>query len=105
MDASRLPKMMIGFVVRRCTVELGRAPTPAEFAAWANADHAGGVNVFGRALSEADARLILRHQARLVSARSAAPEEQWLETDPLMEAEVRGPNVVSLAAARLRRGR
>ena len=37
MASERLPKMMIGFVVRRCTVELGRAPTPAEFAAWANA--------------------------------------------------------------------
>ena len=102
MDAQRLPRMMLGFVVRRCTVELGRRPTAAEFAAWANAGDAGGVNVFGRAISEADARLILRHQARLVSARSAAADEQWAEPDELATP---APNVVSLAAARLRRGR
>jgi hypothetical protein len=99
----KLPKMMLGFVVRRCAVELGRAPTAAEFAAWANAGDQGGVHVFGRAISEADARLILRHQARLVTARSAARDEQWVEADPL--AAPLGANVVSLAAVRLRRSR
>ena len=94
--AARLPKMMIGFVVRRCTVELGHPPSAAEFAAWANG---GDVRLFGRAISVAEAGVILRHQARLVSARSAAPEEQYVEVDELVTA----PNVVRLADVRARR--
>ena len=100
MAPPRLPKMMIGFVVRRCTVELGHAPTAAEFAAWANASETRDAHVFGRPLTVAEAGLILRHQARLVSARSAAPEEQWAEVDELA---LTAPNVVDLAAARSRR--
>ena len=96
----RLPKMMIGFVVRRCTIELGRAPSAAEFAAWANASATRDAHLFGRPITEAEAGLILRHQARLVSARDAAPEEQWVEVDELALA---APNVVSLAAVRARR--
>ncbi len=94
--APRLPKMMIGFVVRRCTVELGHRPSPAEFAAWAN----GGVmNVFGRPISEAEARVVLRHQARLVTARSASAEEQYAE-DAMLDLP---DNVVRLADVRARR--
>ena len=100
MAAPRLPKMMIGFVVRRCTVDLGHAPSPAEFAAWANAGECREAHIFGRPISVAEAGLILRHQARLVSARSAAPEEQWAESDALA---AEAPNVISLAAARARR--
>ena len=100
MAAPRLPKMMIGFVVRRCAVDLGHPPSPAEFALWANAGAGRDVHLFGRPISEAEAGLILRHQARLVSAASAAPEEQWLESAaPVPSA----PNVVALAAARARR--
>jgi hypothetical protein len=91
--AARLPKMMIAFVVRRCTVELGHPPSAAELAAWAN----GATNVFGRPISEAEARVILRHQSRLVTARSAAAEEQYVD-DALMA------NVVRLADVRTRRG-
>jgi hypothetical protein len=91
-----LPKMMLGFVVRRCVVELGHQPTAAEFAHWANT---GTARLFGRAISEAEARLILRHQARLVSARSAAPDEQCVAVDELAAA----PNVVRLADLRARR--
>jgi hypothetical protein len=94
--AASLPKMMLGFVVRRCTVELGRRPTAAEFADWANA---GAARLFGRAISEAEAGVILRHQARLVSARSAAPDEQCAAPDELVAA----PNVVRLADLRARR--
>jgi hypothetical protein len=57
-------------------------------------------HVFGRPITEAEAGLILRHQARLVSARSAAADEQWAEVDDLA---LTAPNVVDLAAARARR--
>ena len=96
--ATRLPRMMIGFVVRRCTVELGHAPTAAEFADWANG---GNVHLFGRPISEAEAGVILRHQRRLVTARSAAAEERYVELDGLALA----PNVVRLADVRARRQR
>ena len=92
----RLPRMMIGFVVRRCCIELGHMPTPAEFATWANQ---GDVRLFGRAISEAEARVILRHQARLVTAKSATPTERSVESDDLTAA----PNVVRLADVRARR--
>jgi hypothetical protein len=90
----RLPKMMIGFVVRRCCIELGRMPTSAEFATWANE---GDVRLFGRPISEAEAGVILRHQARLVTAKGATPTEQYVEIDAL------APNVVRLADVRARR--
>lgn len=94
--------MMIAFVVRRCTIALGHRPTAAEFAAWANGGDLGARRVFGRPISEQEAQVILRHQARLVSARSARPEEQWADTE-LEPAPVPGANVISLAAARSRR--
>jgi hypothetical protein len=90
--------MMIGFVVRRCCVELGYRPNAAEFAAWANG---GGAYLFGRPISEAEAGVILRHQWRLVTAKSAAPEEQYVEIDELAA----GLNVVRLADVRARRQR
>jgi hypothetical protein len=93
---ARLPKMMLAFVVRRCIVELGHPPTAAEFAAWANG---GATRLFGRAISVDEARVILRHQSRLVSAKSAMPEEQYVEIDELVAA----PNVVRLADVRARR--
>ena len=94
----RLPKMMIGFLVRRCVVALGRQPTPAEFARWAND---GEVCLFGRAISEREAGVILRHQARLVTAKSAASEEQYFELEELAA----GANVVRLADIRAARAR
>lgn len=100
MTAPRLPKMMIAFVVRRCTVDLRHAPSPTEFAAWANAGDGRDAHLFGRPISVAEADLILRHQARLVSAASAAPEEQWVESEA---PAIASTNVVSLAAARARR--
>jgi hypothetical protein len=78
-----LPRMMLGFVVRRCTVDLGHSPDPIEFASWANNFGANGSRwcLFGRPISESEARIILKHQARLVSARSAAPHEQFVAED------------------------
>ncbi len=99
MTLPRLPRMMIAFVVRRCTIELGHRPTPAEFARWANAQKGTG-RLFGRPISEPEADVILRHQARLVTARSAAAHETWIEVDELA---VPSAKVVALTAVRARR--
>jgi len=70
--------MMLGFVVRRCAVAVGHEPSPEEFATWANMQQEGDRTfcLFGRAISVAEARLILRHRGRPVTARNAAPHEQ-----------------------------
>ncbi|HUI28422.1 MAG TPA: hypothetical protein VL403_20255 [Candidatus Kryptonia bacterium] len=98
MATPSLPKMMLGFVVRRCTVALGHAPSPKEFAAWANAQHDNRQSacIFGRPISEREAALILRHPDRPVSARSAAPHEQVRDAQP-------GANVVSFDRGAKRR--
>lgn len=102
----RLPKMMIGFVVRRCAVELGRAPTAAEFAHWANTYRNGkDARVFGRSISENEARLILEHQGRLVSAKSAAPGEAYVEPEEVSPRELADREVISLDEARQRLAR
>jgi hypothetical protein len=64
-------KLMLGFIVRRCAREIGHAPTPEEFAAWANSQEENGrrYSLFGKAISPADARVMLRHPARLVTVR------------------------------------
>ena len=105
MSPPRLPKMMIGFVVRRCTVALGRVPSPAEFALWANTQGTppNTVCLFGRPISDREAAVILRHQARLVSARSAAPEEEYKELESLLQARpANGARVIPLDRARMR---
>jgi len=69
-----LPKMMLGFVVRRCAADVGHQPTAEEFAAWAN-EQRDGVRtfcLFGRPISVAEARLILRHPGREVTTRDLA---------------------------------
>ena len=104
----RLPKMMIGFVVRRCTVELGRAPTAAEFAHWANTyrdDERKNGRVFGRSISESEARLILAHQGRLVSAKGAAAGEEYVEPKEISPRELAAREVISLDEARQRLAR
>ena len=64
-------KMMLGFVVRECTVALGHAPSPVELAEWANhqQDDRGEFCLFGRAITSAEARVILAHPGRPVSVR------------------------------------
>lgn len=94
---------MIGFVVRRCSVALGRRPTPAEFALWANTQGTppNTVCLFGRPISESEAAVILGHQARLVTARSAAAEEQIAEYQEWLRPAVARPaSVTSLEEVR-----
>ncbi|GIW42438.1 MAG: hypothetical protein KatS3mg076_3015 [Candidatus Binatia bacterium] len=61
-------KIMLGFLVRRCSAELGHDPTPEEFARWANqrTDHRGQYCLFGRPISEREAAVILATPGRLV---------------------------------------
>ncbi len=95
MPALVLPKMMLGFVVRRCAVALGHAPSAAEFAQWANEQEARGEPccLFGRPITEKEAAVILRHPERPVSARDAAPHEQVPDAEPV------APKVVALDKA------
>ncbi|MBI3060383.1 MAG: hypothetical protein HYY83_00140 [Deltaproteobacteria bacterium] len=64
-------KLMLGFIMRRCAREIGHAPTPEEFAVWANGQEEAGrrYSLFGSPISPADARVMLRHPARLVTVR------------------------------------
>lgn len=98
-----LPKMMLGFIVRRCTVEVGHPPSPEEFAAWANHYREGDrtYNLFGRPITLDEARLILRHPARVVSARSATARECVLSEGD-MATRVGLAEVISLPAVRAR---
>jgi hypothetical protein len=94
---AQLPKMAIAFVIRRCIMELGHAPTAVEFADWAN--HPGrDLRPFGRSITEQEATAMLRNQDRLVSARSAAANERHIEQHELP------PNVISLSAVRAQLG-
>lgn len=92
-----LPKMMLGFVVRRYVADLGREPSPEEFAEWANhyRDGARVIHLFGRPISAGEAKVILRHRSRPVTARGAQAHESLTDdtTPP-------AANVTSLAAAR-----
>ena len=72
-----LPKMMLGFVVRRCAAAVGHAPTAQEFADWANRYRQGGreVHLFGRPISAGEAQLILQRPGRPVTASGATGHE------------------------------
>jgi hypothetical protein len=95
--------MMLGFVVRRCTVEVGHPPSPEEFAAWANHYEEGDrvFCLFGRPITVDEARLILRHPARVVSAKGAASHECVLP-DEEVTARAGLAEIISLAAVRAR---
>jgi hypothetical protein len=66
------PKIMLGFVVRQCAVALGHRPSPTELVEWANNQGKGRQRhcLFGRPITIADARVILRHPGRPVTVRS-----------------------------------
>ena len=100
MSYAPLPKMMLGFVIRRCAVAVGHEPNAAEFARWANAYPDGGrtVHLFGRPISEREAQVILRHRGRPVAARTASPHEE-LRDETLEHAPGK---VTSLEGARAR---
>ncbi|HYB98602.1 MAG TPA: hypothetical protein VEC57_05650 [Candidatus Limnocylindrales bacterium] len=104
---ARLPKIAIGFVVRRCTLELGRKPTAREFSQWANTAGEQGTAVFGRPITAEEADVILRHLARPVTARSAQRYDAATGVAPV-ERQASGDvrdRVVDFAAVRARRGR
>ena len=65
------PKMMLGFIVRRCAADLGHQPTPDEFARWANAQNLNGrvCCLFGKPISAAEARIMFSQPGRLVTVR------------------------------------
>jgi len=100
--SANLPKMMIAFVVRRCTAALGREPTAAELASWANAGGRGSrsISLFGRAISEREAEIILNNRGRLVTAKMALGGDAGaLSPDPVAAGSLPA-NVVPLSAAR-----
>jgi hypothetical protein len=71
MLSERQARMSLGFVVRRCAIEIGHDPTPLELAEWANhqSDQRGEYCLFGRTISSAEAEVILRHPGREVTVR------------------------------------
>jgi hypothetical protein len=108
MATGGLPKISLGFVVRRCALELGRPPSARELSQWANTAGERGTAIFGRPVSIAEAEVILRHQARPVTARSAQPFEaialEDLPPESRPSADVRD-RLVDFAAIRARRSR
>ena len=95
--------MMLGFVVRRCATAIGHDPSAEEFTAWANTYHDGErtIHLFGRPITIAEARVIMRHRGRPVSARTAAPHERIAAALDDTGATFSG-NVTSFAAAAAR---
>jgi hypothetical protein len=75
-DATEPLRIMLGFVVRQCALRLGHRPSPEELAEWANnqRDASGRYNIFGRAITPDEARVILRNPGRLVTVR---PSPRW----------------------------
>jgi hypothetical protein len=77
MNASPEPlRIMLGFVVRQCAVALGHPPSATELCEWANnqRDAYGRYRIFGRAITAAEAAVILRHPGRMVTVR---PGPRW----------------------------
>lgn len=95
-----MPKMMLGFVIRRCAVAIGHEPSAEEFARWANSYRQGErtVHLFGRPISPREAQVILRHQSRPVAARGATPFERIREDG----SDFRTAKITSLAEAKAR---
>ena len=100
---TKLPKISLGFVVRRCALELGRHPTAREFSKWANTAGEQGTAIFGRTVTEHEADVMLHHLGRPVTARSAQPHEvvpqDQLPAQLQASADVRA-KIVDFAAVR-----
>ena len=66
-------RVLLGFLTRECAAALGHQPTASELADWANhqSDDRGVYCLFGRKITAADARVILKHPAREVTVRRA----------------------------------
>ena len=69
------PQIMLGFVVRQYAVALGHRPSAEELVEWANNQGKGRQRhcLFGRPITIAEARVILRHPGRPVTVRSMDP--------------------------------
>ncbi len=63
---------MLGFIVRKCIMDIGHPPTAEEFAAWANDQEENGhrYSLFAQPISLSTAKIMIRHPERLVSVRS-----------------------------------
>jgi hypothetical protein len=72
-------KMMLGFIVRRCAADLGHAPTPDEFAVWANGGGANGAShcLFGKEISPAAAKIMFKQPGRLVTVNPEGLARIW----------------------------
>ena len=72
-------KMMLGFIVRRCSADLGHNPTPDEFATWANAQTENGHRycLFGKPISPSAAKVMFQQPGRLVTVRAEGLERNW----------------------------
>ena len=72
-------KMMLGFIVRRCAAELGHAPSPDEFAAWANRQKQNGRSycLFGKEISPAAAKVMFGQPGRLVTVSPEGLARIW----------------------------
>jgi hypothetical protein len=79
-------KMMLGFIVRRCAVELRHSPSPAELAEWANnqATAEGRFHLFGKPISAEEASVILGNPGRLVRVRKSSWNQQNVSQDPFV---------------------
>ena len=72
-------KMMLGFIVRRCAADIGHAPSPDEFANWANGDSVKGrrLCLFGREISPTAAKVMFGQPGRLVTVSPDGMERLW----------------------------
>ena len=73
------PKMMLGFIVRRCAADIGHTPSPDEFAAWANARRQDGHEycLFGKPISPSIAKVMFQQPGRLVTVNGQTFEKHW----------------------------
>ena len=76
-------KMMLGFIVRRCAADIGHAPSPDEFAKWANGDSlkADRLCLFGREISPTAAQVMFGQPGRLVTVSPDGMARIWKGND------------------------
>jgi len=72
-------KLMLGFILRRCAVELGHAPTPEEFAVWANEQEQNGkfFCLFGKAITSSAAKVMFSQPGRMVTVSPQGMARIW----------------------------
>ena len=72
-------KVMLGFIVRRCAADIGHAPSPAEFATWANDQTQNGkrFGLFGKEISPSAAIIMFSQPGRLVTVSEEGLARIW----------------------------